>query len=75
MIPLSESMKWRFREVKLPVQGPTACEGWGWYPSPDVWVTNPDSRLPPRSEAAPVEKGEDGGICGCQWAGRGFSSP
>lgn len=37
---LSESMKWRFREVKLLVQGPTACEGWSWYPSLDVWVTN-----------------------------------
>ena len=58
MIPLSETTKWRFREVKLLVQGHTASQGWSWYPILEVWVTNPGSRLPLRSEAAPSEKQE-----------------
>lgn len=57
MISLTESVKWRFKEVNLLVQGHAVHQGWSWYSSPDVWVINPDSRLHPRSEAGPLEPG------------------
>lgn len=46
--------------MNLFVQGHTV-QGWSGYLSPDVSVTNPDSRLRPRSEAGPLGLGLHGG--------------